>query len=93
MAEDSSHPRAWFEHLALIATGLVALIIALRLLVIATWSRRTAVAMLQTGGSATVVTGVLISTLGIAGGAIFGLYLCVSIYSWVATKEHPKRTF
>jgi hypothetical protein len=94
MAEDSSHqPKEWVKHLPLIAAGLVALIIALRLLVIATWSRRTAVAILQTGGSATVVTGVLISTIGIAGGAAFGLYLFVSIYFWLATKQHPTRTF
>ena len=92
MTEPLSKSASWFAQMALIVTWLVALVVAVRLLVVSTWSRRTALAILQTGGTANVVTGVIVSTFAIACGAALCLYLIARLYSVVANEHAPTRT-
>ena len=90
MSESAPKQASWVGQLSLILTLTAAVIIALRLLVIATWSRRTALAILQTAGSAQVITGVLVSTIGTAGGAAVGLYLVVRGFFLAAGRRRPR---
>ncbi len=83
---------SWVAQLSLILTLAVALIAAFRLLAVATWSRRTAVAILQTTGTTQVVTGALISSFGIASGVAMGAYVMLRGYRLACTSVSPTRT-
>src|SRR5688500_9466722 len=63
------------QSLALIITGLIAVVVSLRLLAVSTWSRRTALAILQAEGTSSIITGTVVSTLGTAVGVAFGVFL------------------
>jgi hypothetical protein len=77
------------QNLGLLIAGLIAVVVSLRLLAVSTWSRRTALAILQAGGSSSVITGTVLSALGTAVGVAFGLFLVIRTYSLSAERRRP----
>jgi hypothetical protein len=82
---------SWVTQLSVILTLAVGIVAALRLLAVATWSRRTAMVILQTTGTTQVITGALISTMGIAGGFAFGTYVTIRAYHLAGGRQRPLR--
>jgi hypothetical protein len=83
----------WKEHLGLLLGAISTVFIAIRILSLAHFNPETAYGILQAGGTAAVIVGALLPSVGIISAAVAALCIVTAIFPWKDSHEKNRMWF